>query len=65
MVDANLVALLALAILAVLLSIYLLKIDDNVGHLFMLMGVGLCAIALLPYISVSYTHLTLPTNREV
>src|SRR5665647_1745541 len=40
----------ALAILAVLLSIYLLKIDDNVGHLFMLMGVGLCAIALLPYI---------------
>jgi len=50
MVDANLVALLALAILAVLLSIYLLKIGDNVGHLFMLMGVGLCAIALLPYI---------------
>jgi len=33
MIDANLVALLALAILAVLLSIYLLKIDDNVGHL--------------------------------
>jgi hypothetical protein len=50
MVDANLVALLALAILAVLLSIYLLKVDDNVGHLFMLMGIGLCAIALLPYV---------------
>jgi hypothetical protein len=50
MVDANLVALLALAILAALLSIYLLKIGDNVGHLFMLMGVGLCAIALVPYI---------------
>src|SRR5665647_3069171 len=40
----------ALTILAVLLSIYLLKIDDDVGHLFMLMGVGLCTIALLPYI---------------
>jgi len=50
MVDANLVALLALVILAVLLSIYLLKVDDNVGHLFMLLGVGLCAIALLPYV---------------
>ena len=49
MVDANLVALLALAILAVLLSVYLLRIDDNVGHLFLLLGVGLCVIALLPY----------------
>ena len=49
MVDANLVALLALAILAALLSIYLLRIDNNVGHLFMLLGVGLCVIALLPY----------------
>ena len=50
MVDVNLVALLALATLAVLLSIYLLKIDDNVGHLFMLLGVGLCVVALLPYV---------------
>ncbi|MGA3359543.1 MAG: hypothetical protein ABSC87_04970 [Halobacteriota archaeon] len=49
MVDANLVALLALAILAALLSVYLLRINDNVGHLFMLLGVGLCVIALLPY----------------
>ena len=49
MVDANLVALFALAILAALLSVFLLRIDDNVGHLFMLLGVGLCAIALLPY----------------
>lgn len=49
MIDANLAALVALPILAALLTIYLLKVDDNVGHLFMLLGVGLCAIALLPY----------------
>lgn len=49
MVDTNLVALLALVILAALLSIYLLRIDNNVGHLFMLLGVGLCVIALVPY----------------
>lgn len=50
MIDGNLAALVALPILAAFLSIYLLKVDDNVGHLFMLMGVGLCAIALLPYV---------------
>jgi hypothetical protein len=50
MVDANLVALAALLILAALLAIYLLLIDDNVGHLFMLLGSGLCAIALVPYV---------------
>src|SRR5659263_232463 len=50
MIDGNLAALVALPILAAFLSIYLLKVDDSVGHLFMLMGVGLCAIALLPYV---------------
>jgi len=50
MVDANLVALLGLLVLAALLSVYLLRIDDNVGHLFMLLGAGLCVIALLPYV---------------
>jgi hypothetical protein len=49
MIDGNLAALVALTILAAFLIIYLLRIDDNVGHLFMLMGGGLCAIALLPY----------------
>ena len=28
-------------------------------------GLGIFTIAILGYISVSYTHLTLPTNREV
>jgi len=50
MVNANLVALLALPILAIILAIYLFKISDNVGHLFVLMGAGLCVIALLPYL---------------
>jgi hypothetical protein len=50
MVDANLVALAALPILAALLSIYLLLIGDNVGHLFMLLGIGLCAVATIPYV---------------
>jgi len=50
MVDANLLALLAILILAVLLTIYLLRVSDNVGHLFMLMGAGFCVIAALPYI---------------
>lgn len=49
MIDANLAALIALPVLAILLSIYLLKIDDNVGHLFMLLGAGLSIIALFPY----------------
>jgi hypothetical protein len=49
MIDANLAALVALPVLAILLSIYLLKIDDNVGHLFMLLGAGLSIIALFPY----------------
>jgi len=49
MIDANLAALVALPVLAILLSIYLLKIDDNVGHLFMLLGAGLSVIALFPY----------------
>jgi drug/metabolite transporter (DMT)-like permease len=50
MVNADLVALAALPILAVILAVYLLRVDDNVGHLFMLMGAGLCVIALLPYV---------------
>jgi drug/metabolite transporter (DMT)-like permease len=50
MVNANLVALLALIVLALILAIYLLKVGDNVGHLFMLLGAGLCVIALLPYV---------------
>ncbi|MGZ4883139.1 MAG: hypothetical protein ACXV2A_04520 [Halobacteriota archaeon] len=50
MVDANLLALLALTILAAILAIYLLRVGDNVGHLFILMGAGFCVIALLPYI---------------
>jgi drug/metabolite transporter (DMT)-like permease len=50
MVNANLLALVALPILAIILAIYLLRISDNVGHLFMLMGAGLCVIALLPYV---------------
>jgi hypothetical protein len=49
MVDANLVALLALPILAAILAVYLLRVGNNVGHLFMLMGAGFCVIALLPY----------------
>ncbi|MGZ4917824.1 MAG: hypothetical protein ACXVJJ_05810 [Halobacteriota archaeon] len=48
--DANIVALAALPILAVFLAFYLLRVDDNVGHLFVIMGVGLVFIALLPYI---------------
>ncbi len=47
--DANIVALAALPILAAFLAFYLLRIDDNVGHLFIIMGVGLVLIALLPY----------------
>ena len=47
--DANIVALAALPILAAFLAFYLLRIDDNVGHLFILMGAGLVLIALLPY----------------
>jgi hypothetical protein len=50
MVNANVVALLALPILAAILAFYLLRVGDNVGHLFILMGAGLCVIALLPYI---------------
>jgi hypothetical protein len=50
MIDGNLAALAALLILAAFLAIYLLKVDNNVGHLFMLMGAGLCAIAVLPYL---------------
>jgi hypothetical protein len=50
MVNANLVALLALPILAVILAIYLLRVGDNVGHLFILMGAGFFVIALLPYV---------------
>ena len=50
MVNANLVALLALPILAAILAIYLLRVGDNVGHLFILMGAGFCVIALLPYV---------------
>ena len=50
MVNANVVALLALLILAAILAIYLLRVGDNVGHLFILMGAGFCVIALLPYI---------------
>jgi hypothetical protein len=49
MVDANLVALLALPVLAAILAFYLLRVGDNVGHLFMLMGAGFIVIALLPY----------------
>lgn len=49
MVDANLLALLALVILALILAFYLLRVGDNVGHLFVLLGAGLCVIALLPY----------------
>jgi len=49
MLDADYIALIALPLLAVFLSVYLLRIDDNVGHLFILMGVGLFFIALLPY----------------
>ncbi len=48
--DANLVALAALPLLAAFLAFYLLKVDDNVGHLFMIMGAGLCIIALFPYV---------------
>ncbi len=48
--DANTVALVALLLLAVFLALFLLKIDDNVGHLFVVMGIGLFIIALLPYI---------------
>ncbi|MGZ4903227.1 MAG: hypothetical protein ACXVIG_00630 [Halobacteriota archaeon] len=47
--DANIVALLALPLLAAFLAFYLLKVDDNVGHLFVIMGIGLFVIALLPY----------------
>ncbi len=47
--DANLVALAALPLLAAFLAFYLLKVDDNVGHLFMIMGAGLCIIALFPF----------------
>jgi hypothetical protein len=50
MVNANVVALFALPILAVILAIYLLRVGDNVGHLFILMGAGFCVIALLPSI---------------
>ncbi|MGB9372158.1 MAG: hypothetical protein WCB79_09560 [Halobacteriota archaeon] len=50
MVNANLVALLALPILAAILAIYLLRVGDNVGHLFILMGAGFCVIAMLPYV---------------
>ncbi len=50
MVDANLVALLALPILAAILAIYLARVGDNVGHLFILMGAGFVVIALLPYV---------------
>ncbi len=48
--DANIVALAALPLLAAFLAFYLLKVDDNVGHLFVIMGIGLCVIALLPYL---------------
>ncbi len=48
--DANIIALAALPLFAIFLAFYLLKVDDNVGHLFMIMGVGLCVIALLPYL---------------
>ncbi len=50
MVDANVLALILLAVLAFVLAFYLLKIDDNVGHLFMLLGIGLFVIGLVPYI---------------
>jgi len=50
MANADLLALLALVILAVILALYLLRVDDNVGHLFILLGTGLCVIALLPFI---------------
>jgi FtsH-binding integral membrane protein len=50
MVDANLAALLALPVLALVLVAYLTKIDNNVGHLFLLLGLGLCVIASFPYI---------------
>ncbi len=49
-IDANLAALIALPLLAVFLVFYLLKVDDNVGHLFMIMGAGLCVIAFFPYV---------------
>ncbi len=48
--DANIVALIALPLLAAFLAFFLLKVDDNVGHLFVVMGIGLFVIALLPYI---------------
>ena len=48
--DVNIVALVALLLLAAFLAFFLLKIDDNVGHLFFVMGIGLFVIALLPYI---------------
>ncbi len=50
MVDANVLSLILLPVVALALAFYLLKIDDNVGHLFMLLGVGLFIIGLLPYI---------------
>jgi len=50
MVNARLVELIALSLPAAMLAIYLLRVDDNVGHLFILMGAGFCAIALLPYL---------------
>jgi hypothetical protein len=49
-VDTNAFALILLVVLAFVLALYLLKIDDNVGHLFMLLGIGLFIIGLLPYI---------------
>ncbi len=50
MVDANLAALLALPVLALILVVYLTKIGNNVGHLFLLLGLGFCVIASFPYI---------------
>lgn len=50
MVDANLAALVALPVLALILAVYLTRIGNNVGHLFLLLGLGLCVIALFPYI---------------
>ena len=50
MVDANILALISIPVVALSLTFYLLKIDDNVGHLFMLLGVGLFIIGLLPYV---------------
>ena len=50
MVDANILALILIPVVALALAFYLLKIDDNVGHLFMLLGVGLFIIGLLPYV---------------